>query len=211
MNNFLASLPKNLLAFFAIAGGMIFIIYFLRPPHSICDSQIEVLDKAQNAFLFEDQKVKTRLAGKKEGNLTTRYERLRDQCDLTNESGGCYEYFQEMRIFLRDLNALSAECGPVAGDIGRYRKPLVETLEKIARIAWGSAPPASYNLKFNWLDSSDINLFCLLKERYIRFYGDESWERFRLGLNPKLPGSKDLTPNQIWDLSIFSENCARHP
>jgi hypothetical protein len=210
MGHFFAMLPKTLLAFCAIAAGTIFII-MAQPPHSLCDSQIEVINKGQQKFLFEDEKSKRLLAGKKEGNLTTKYERLRDQCDLTNDSGGCYEYFQEMRAFLRDLNSLTTECAPVVGEIGTYRKALVESLEKIVRIAWGPAPPTSYNVKFSWLDSSDINLFCRMKDRYLSFYGDEAWEAFRTRISQQLPGAKDLTPTQIWDLSIFSESCARHP
>ena len=211
MGNFFASLSKTLLATSAIVLGTAFIILFVRPLHSLCDSQIEVLDKAQQKFLFENEKSKRLLAGKKEGKLSTKYQRLRDQCDLTNDPGGCYEYFQEMRAYLRDMNSLTKECAPVVGGIGVYGTPLVETLEKFVRIAWGPAPPASYNVKFNWLDASDLNLFCRLKDRYISFYGDDAWEAFRTRVSASLPGAKDLNLNQIWDLSLFSESCLRHP
>lgn len=211
MGNFLATLPKNLLAILAIAGGTIFIIFFVQPPHSLCDSQLEVINKSQASFLFENEVSKRKLAGKKEGPLTTKFQRLSDQCNLTNDPGGCYELFQEMRVLLRDLNTVTKECNAAVGEVTVYKRAVRETLDKMVRIAWGSAPPASYNVKFNWLDASDLNLFCRLKDRYIAFYGEDSWEDFRKELNAKLPGSKDLTPNQIWDLSIFSENCARHP
>jgi hypothetical protein len=210
MGQFFAMLPKSLLAFVAIAVGTVLIL-INSPLRNLCDSQIEVINKNMQKFLFEDEVSKRKLSGKKEGNLTTKYERLRDQCDLTNDPGGCYEYFQEMRGYLREMNALTSECAPAVGAIGIYQKALVETLEKMVKIAWGSAPPSSYNVKFNWLDSSDLNLFCRLKDRYLSFFGDEAWERFRLRVSQGLPGAETLNPNQIWDLSIFSESCSRHP
>src|SRR5258706_12985351 len=48
--------PKNLIAFLAIAGGIAFIILFIRPPHSLCDSQLEVINQSQRRLLFKDPK-----------------------------------------------------------------------------------------------------------------------------------------------------------
>jgi hypothetical protein len=214
MGQFLEMIPKNILAFAAIVGGILFIVFVIQPPHTLCDSQVEVINKAQENFLAENARSKRLLSGKTDKALSTRYERLRDQCDATNDPGGCYELFQEMRTFLRDLNSLTAECSTALANSGPYGKALRETLERMVRIAWGSAPPASYTVKFGWLDASDINLFCRLKDRYVTFYGEDGangWERFRENLMQSLPGAKDLPRNQIWDLSIFSTVCARYP
>jgi len=204
MDRILAMIPKNLLAFTAILGGIAFII-LSQPPHSLCDSQIEIINAAQAKFLFKDPK--------SQKVLTTRYTNLREQCKLTNDpgGGGCYEWFHELRTMLRDLGTLTNACANALADTKEYKVAVTEGLEKIVQIAWGSAPPASYTVKFNWLDASDITLFCRLKDRYILFYGDTAFEQLRERMMAELPGAKDMARNQIWDLSIFSENCAKYP
>ena len=52
MNRFIA---RNVIAFLAIAGGMAYII-MNEPPHTVCDSQLEVFKKSQQTFLFKDPK-----------------------------------------------------------------------------------------------------------------------------------------------------------
>src|SRR4051794_8213080 len=108
MDRLLSMLPKNLMAFLAIAGGTAFII-FAQPPHTLCDSQLEVLQLAQKSFLAQDPRLK-KFKGEQvkcfgEGskrecesyNPTSTYERLRDRCKMTNNPGGCYELFHQMK------------------------------------------------------------------------------------------------------------------
>jgi hypothetical protein len=202
MDRFLSLIPKNLLAFLAIAGGMAFII-MSQPPHSLCDSQLEVIDSAQRRFLYKDPQSKK--------IVTTKYELLRDHCKRTNDPGGCYELFQEIKIMNHDLGMLTSECQPVVADIKEYKRAMWETVETLVRLAWGESPPASYTSKFGWLDSADLSLFCNLKDRIVAAYGEDQWDSFRERMMSELPGTKDLPRNQVWDLSIFSENCARYP
>jgi hypothetical protein len=202
MDRILSMIPRNLLAFLAIVGGIAFII-ISQPPHSICDSQIEVINKAQARFLFKDPKSKVK--------VTTAYQKLRDRCQNTNDPGGCYEWFQELRVMLHDLGTLTSECNDAISGQAEYSTAIKEPLEQMVKMAWGSAPPVSYTAKFGWLDTSDITLFCRLRDKYVLFYGDGVWENFRERVMQELPGAKDITRNQIWDLSIFSENCSRYP
>jgi len=202
MDRFLALFPKNLLAFTAIAVGIVFII-LNQPPHSLCDSQLEVLNEAQGKFLYKDPKSKA--------ILTTEYERLRDHCKATNDPGGCYELFHELKILLHDLGMSTSECVPVIGRIKEVNRAMWESVEIIVRLAWGEVPPASYASKLGWLDAADISLYCQLKAGLIGVQGETVWESFREKMIRELPGAKDLPRNQIWDLSIFSENCARYP
>lgn len=195
-------IPKNLLAFLAIVGGIAFII-LSQPPHSLCDSQLEVINSSQRKFLFKDPKSKQ--------ILTTKYEILRDHCKMTNNPGGCYELFQELKNMLHDLATLTKECSSAVSDIKEYKRALWEPIEIMVRLGWGEAPPASYTAKFGWLDPADLSLFCRMKDRITTFYGDSGWENFREKMMRELPGAKDLPRNQVWDLSIFSENCARYP
>ena len=191
-----------MLAFLAIVAGTAFII-LSRPPHSVCDSQMEVINTAEASFLFKDPKTKL--------NPATTYERLRDQCKTGNSPGGCYEFFQELKTLMHDLGTLTAECSSYVAGVTEYKRAMWESISIIVRLAWGEHPPASYASKWGWLDTADISLFCALQARITEFYGKDAWDGFREQTMRDFPGSKDLPRNQIWDLSIFSENCARFP
>ncbi len=202
MDRLLAVIPKNLLAFVAIVGGILFIV-FSQPPHTICDSQLEVIRESQKLFLYTDPKTKK--------IKTTRYETLRDHCRATNSPGGCYELFQEVKIFLTDLDSITQECTTAAGRISKHKDVLWEITEMLVRMAWGEKAPEAYHAKFGWLDTADISLFCRLKARIESFYGADAWVQFREKMMRELPGAKDLPRNQVWDMSLLSVNCARYP
>ena len=203
MVDFFRALPKNILAFLAIAGGILLILV-INPPYTVCESQLEAVKKAQQSFLYKEKPNSAVLK-------TTKYQYLRDRCKSTNDPGGCYELFRGVRILLEDMNALSQACGPAAGNAGEIHKALWETVELLLRLAWGEKPPEGRMAKFGWLDVADTTLFCKLKTRITSIYGEESWVAFREKMMADLPGAKLLTRNQIWDLSLFSENCARYP
>jgi len=202
MDKLLATVPKNMLAFLAIVG-FILLIALVQPPASVCDSQLEIIQHSQRHFLFPDPKSKL--------VKTTKFEKLRDQCKITNSPGGCYELFQKMKTFLHDLGTMGGECASAVGDVSEYKRAMIETADLMVRLAWGDAPPSAYHAKFGWLDTADISLYCTLKARLISTYGDEFWNGFREKMMKDLPGAQTLPRNQIWDMSIFSENCARYP
>lgn len=202
MDRLLNMLPKSMLAFLAIVGGILFIV-LSNPPHSVCDSQVELIKKTQARFLFKDPKSKQ--------IKTTRYQRLRDECKIANNPGGCYELFSELKTMLHDLGTLSSECSGAISDVTQVKTALRETSEMMVQMAWGERPPTSYQGKFGWMEIADISLFCQLKSRFITFYGEDEWNRTRLKISTALPGAVDMGPTQIWDMSLYSENCARYP
>ena len=226
MDKFLSLFPKNVLAFLLIAGGILFIV-LSQPPHSVCDSQMAVVDKNQARFLFRDPKMKkvNPAEVKKAIELCheskdpdscydiylTRYERLTEFCKATNTPGGCYELFTELKRLVRDLATLSSECSTAIGGTSEYKTALMGSVELMVRLGWGENPPSSYSAKLGWLEASDLSLFCRLHERITALYGESTWESFREKMMLALPGAKDLARNQVWDLSLFSENCARYP
>jgi hypothetical protein len=205
MDNFLSMLPKSLLAFVAITAGMVFIV-IAYPPASVCDSQMEIIKEAQNNFLFKDEKWP-----KSKVIKSTKFEYLRDLCKSTNNPGGCLELFQETKILLHDLSTLTRECGPVAGGLKEIKRALWETMDLLLRLAWGENPPEAYHSKFGWLDTADISLYCKLKGAIQNLYGEPQWTAFREKMMKDLPGAKALPRNQVWDMSLFSENCNRYP
>lgn len=202
MDRILNSVPKAMLVFLLIAGGILFIV-ISDPPHSVCDSQMEAVIKMQAGFLKKDPKSKT--------ILTTKYERLRDQCKLTNNPGGCYELFQELKTMIHDLATVPAECTSRIGSVPEFKKAMWESVELVIQLAWGEKPPESYNAKFGWLETADMSLYCQLKNRIVGVFGESQWNSFREKTLTALPGAQPLNRNQLWDMSLFSENCARYP
>lgn len=182
---------------------MVFII-LSSPPHSVCDSQIDVIKESQKHFLYKDPP-------KSKVVVTTRYQFQRDRCKSTNSPGGCYELFQGIRTLLQDLATVTSECGSSIGGVKEIKTALWETSELLVRLAWGEKPPSAYHAKFGWLDNADLTLFCKLKARATQMYGESAWNSFREKMMSDLPGTKDLTRNQVWEVVLFSENCARYP
>jgi hypothetical protein len=154
MDAWLARFSKATIATVAIVGGIIFIV-LSDPPHTVCDSQKELVKSSQQRFLFLDPKKKL--------IKTTQYEVLRDHCKGTNSPGGCYELFQEIKNLLQDLRSVPAECKQSVSTQAEFRKALWETAELLARLAWGEKPPTSYHAKFGWLDVADVTLFCQIR------------------------------------------------
>jgi len=201
MDKFLAGIPKNTLAFLAIVGGMLLII-LTQPPVSVCDAQLDVIKASQRLLLFKDPKSKM--------VKTTKFETLRDRCKATNDPGGCYELFQASKLLLQDLETLSRDCASAAGGVPEIKRALWDTMDLLVRLAWGEKPPSAY-AKFGWLDTADVSLFCKMKNRLQVIFGEPTWNRYRDKMMVELPGAKELPRNQVWDMSIFSENCARYP
>lgn len=230
MDKFLAQFSKTTIATVTIVGGILFMVLIYDPPRSVCDTQMEKVREMQKLFLFKEAskkglKVKyicyrkadpllpinIKSPKEEEEYACSKYQSLRDRCKRTNEPGGCYELFQGIKILLSDLDSLSRECASAAGNISEVKAAIRETLELLVRLAWGDKPPNSYTAKLGWLDSADVSLYCKLRNRYQSMNGEPAWSSFRQNMLLELPGAKELARNEVWDLSIFSENCARYP
>lgn len=202
MDRFLAGIPKTTLAFLAIVGGIIFII-MADPPKSVCDAQIEVIKASQKKFLYKPVKSKF--------IKTTKFEDRLEFCKTTNNPGGCYELFQDMKMFLHDLDNVPKDCSSAVGGISEFKKAMWDSMTLMVQLAWGDKPPTAYNAKFAWLDTADITLYCHLKNKLQNIYGESAWDNYREKMMKELPGAKELPRNTVWDMTIFSENCARYP
>jgi hypothetical protein len=213
LNRQLALVPKGLLALIAIVVGIFFVV-LSSPPHTVCDSQLELFRSNEQHFLFLDQAKRNKIRGigdPIEGDETTKYLTLYNHCLNTNTPGGCYELFYETRTLLRDLSEVPDSCAAEAGDIAEVKKAIWGVEDLLVRLGWGEKPPGQYSQKFGWLDTADLSLFCKLKHQIITSYEEEAWENFRESQFKSLPGAKDLTREEVWDLSLFSENCAKYP
>lgn len=202
MQQLLSSLPKGLLAFLVIVGGILFIV-LSDPPKTVCDAQLEIFKNNQQSFLYKNPKSKV--------EKTTKFDRLFEHCKRTNAPGGCLELFQLTKRMMDDLNAVPSECRSAAAELVEVKKGVIYLTELLVRLAWGDRPPQTYAQKMGWLDVADVSLFCQLKARYTEYYGEPSWAALREKLLKSLPGADKLSRAQVWDLSILSENCSRYP
>ncbi|MBX7232674.1 MAG: hypothetical protein K1X29_11370 [Bdellovibrionales bacterium] len=201
MPNFLMQFPKSVIVFVIISIGILFIL-FSNPPYTICDSQLNTLKATQNVFIYPQD---THHIKKK-----SEYEKLIKQCKITNSPGGCYELFYRLKILLKDLNAIPSECHEKVGDEDAIKKAIWESLELMVKIAWSTKPPASYYEKFNWLEPTDILLYCQLRSIAEKIYGPSKWGTFREKMLSQLPGISQIDRNKSWEMMLLSTNCEKY-
>lgn len=199
LDSFLASIPKNILVFSVLAGGVLLII-LMNPPHTFCDSQAEAFKNDHKDFLFLDSSKSLR--------TTTNYELKRDKCRGSNSPGGCLELFYSLNLFIQDLKAVSSECRSKIGGMTEVRRALWEALDLMVKLSWGSQPPSSYQDKFRWMDDADRSLFCEIKAAISLFYGDQPLGEFRERMFAELPGAQQLPRNEVWQRMLLSLNCS---
>jgi hypothetical protein len=202
LDQFFKSLSKTTLAALAIGGG-IFLIILMDPPHTLCDAQMDVFKKNQQGFLYVNPKNKS--------EKTTRAEKFLNQCKLSNNPGGCYEYFVQMRGLLRDAQTVPEECTSTLAGQRAFREAIYEATTLLVQVAWGEKPPTSYFEKFGWLNAADISLFCNLKSTFNLMYGKSEWEQFQEKLMASYPGVETLDRKATWEMSLLSVNCAEYP
>lgn len=202
MDQFFKSLPKSVLAFLIISAGIAFFI-IIDPPHTLCDSQLEVFKKNQQGFLYTNPKNKS--------EETPRQEKMLNQCKISNSPGGCYEYFLGLKGLLKDVRTVPDECLSELGDLGSFKKTVWEGISLLADLAWGEKPPETYFEKFGWLNTADVSLFCHLKNTAVTIYGREEWKSFREKKMLSHKGAENMDRKTIWEKTMFSVNCSEYP
>src|SRR5947209_7760738 len=111
--------------------GLILIMYF-NPPHTPCQSQIEIYKQGLKS-------------------MAKVYKKAMDQCREHPEPGGCVNFFETINKMEGKFNEVTRECQTeLAGDT--MTKSWISTsMELMARLAWGSKPPDSYIYRQGWL------------------------------------------------------------
>jgi len=200
MNQFLARIPKAILAFSAIAIGTALII-LKDPPRTVCDAQKDIFIKQMTPLLLPDPK---------STKAQSQFELLVEQCKYTNGPGGCYELFMQFREMLSSLSGVSNECQRQVGNLSLVRKSLWEAIDLLVRLAWGQTPPKGYYQRLGWLDYADMNLFCQLKQKVQYLYGKAAWQSFQEKMFRDLPGAKNRPRDKVWGSMILSVNCSSY-
>lgn len=197
MSEFFRNLSKASIAGLAIGVGILFIV-LSDPPHTICRSQLERFKEQQVGFLLRDKKSKDPKTG---------FEKDLDRCKASNNPGGCYELFAKIRSYLQSTDTIDLKCLTTVGSESAVKNFYNKTIDLFSQLAWGSVPPENVNLKFGWLDTSDLNLYCQLKDRFILTYGNAAYQQKIERAFSDLPGSKQMPREQAWQLMLFSANC----
>jgi hypothetical protein len=198
VDQLLASLPARVIAIGAIVIGLILMLVY-DPPKTICDTQLSVLKDAQARFIFRSSK---------DGiSRTPIIEKELEVCRGSAGPGGCFELFENLKRMLADLENVPRQCSEAAADLNEVKGALFESARVMALLAWGDKAPIAYTQRYGWFDSADVALFCRVKHQISVLYGKETWEQFRLSMAREFPQANTLTPDQIWQRSIFSTSC----
>ncbi len=169
MREFLKSLSINTLGFAAIVACLI-VIVVSDPPKSLCDAEINNFRMGLVGLMYPSPK----------SSRPPSLPADRDLCRDRNSPGACVELFSGLRKFLSVTSAVSEQCQSQLGELPEFQAVLIKSIDLLVMLAWGpTAPPASVALKNGWLNSSDVFLFCQLKNRAGLIYGEKRWEVFR--------------------------------
>lgn len=196
------ALPKTVFVTLVLATG-VFIIVILDPPLSVCDTQVKAFDEKTQDFLKVD-------LIKKPNRKQSRYAKLIDTCKVTNTAGGCYELFLSMKQLLKETALVSPECTTQLSSHTELNEALWQSVDLMARLAWGEKPPAMFTLKAGWFDPADLNLFCEMRRTAISISGEKNWNTYVETYFEKLPGAKTLERTEAWQRMLFSINCASY-
>jgi hypothetical protein len=197
MDELLRRAPKMLVAIGAIVLGYILIIAF-NPPRTICDEQLDVFRQTQKSFLFSNSKKMTKTVA----------EEMFELCKSSNEPGGCFDLFLNLRNMVDSLERMPKNCHATVGEEPMVKKWILKSLTLFAQIAWGESTAGVYiSRKHSWLDAADFRLYCRLRLLSTKYYGDDSFQAFRESVMTDLPGADKMSREQRWSRSIFSSPC----
>ena len=200
MDSLLKNLSKTALAAIAIGFGILVIVVF-DPPHSICSAQKDQFVMQQTGNLIPDVKKKENVA---------KFETDYNRCKQTNAPGGCYELFSKMKVVIESIDSVDVKCLSELGGLSSVKTFFNNSINLLAQLAWGGRPPDNITIKYGWLDSADIGLFCKVKDRFILTYGNSVYQNTVEKAFLELPGVKDIPREQAWQLMIYSTNCTSY-
>lgn len=195
------SLPRPVLGSVAVLGGIAFML-LADPPKTVCDTQFESYRERLAHHIFPKN---VSSSVKLPPLIETQY---RD-CMRSNSPGGCYELFQGIKTWLRELRTITSGCGSEFGKIAPSKEWMSKSITLFVQIAWGDNPPETFRRKTGWLERSDIILYCGLKREYVRLFGTTEWTNLRESILQSLPGASKMDRLDRWEKTILSVACEK--
>ena len=196
MDQFLASLPKTVVAIGAILIGFIFMMVN-DPPRSACDAQMELFRESQKKFLYSATEM---------GKPSTAKESY-EICKGDNSPGGCYQYFEYLKKLNADIANIPEECADKAASEPQIQNWLRKSMNLMVLMAWGERAPASYAQRNGWFDASEVTLFCELKKSAVHVFGTDVYAQWREEMLTSVPGYEKVGREQAWQKSLVSTAC----
>ena len=177
----------------------------MDPPHSVCNSEKEQFFLSQKKFLQADPALKKAFKKAKSSN-----KRQYERCDESKNSGGCLEYFLNIKKFMSDFEVISNECRAEAYADSKIKKVFKQSLSLMVNLAWGTLPPETISQKFSWFDQADISLFCKIKKLSKLSLTKASWNSVQEKILQDLPGAESLSRDVLWKSSLLSTSCTNY-
>lgn len=216
MDEVFSKIPRPLFVFLVLTVGIIFFMYS-NPPHSVCDTQLEVFLQNQKGTIFNAQ-----IRNKRIPPLLVKARKL---CKDGNSPGACYEYVRALRSVAKGISDSSYECREEIYSQDEIKNAMIQGVQLLAVMAWGEqAPETSGNEKLGWLSEFEISTYCLLKESILGAGGEEEWATVRLSVLKILPAERldsmsaqagalrkkaleSMSEQDVFSKSLFSVRC----
>jgi len=167
--------------------SLMVIIYF-NPPHTPCQSQIEIYTASVNAM------------GK---NL----DKAMKTCKEHTDPGGCMPFIELVNKLEAKYTEVGHQCQPSLKSNGVTREWITVAMEILVKAAWGSQPPISISAKNGWLELTQVIEFCRLKQHLEMLYGKDYWNEFTNNMLSDFPGASSMNRNDAWNKSLLSDSC----
>lgn len=198
MNN----LPRAMLVALGLVGGLI-LIYLVTPPFTACTAQYEVIQKSLTPYLYLDPR--------KKHIVKTGMQKSVEDCKLTNNSGGCFPFFEGSQKMVHELRVVSPECAAEVLEKSEIKSALFQSTRFMVALAWGAAPPKSEFERDGWYDNLNKAIFCELKTFLQNNFKDD-WASFIDETLQSLPGSNELQGPKgwreaTWNRTILANRC----
>ena len=199
LDQFIASLPKTVIAIIAIVVGFI-VIVLSDPPRTQCDSQLELFRQQQKDFLYGP----VSSSGSVQPPLARA---MFAQCQDANSPGGCFEFFIRLKKMNDDLEIVPKLCADAAAKDDQLQTWIFKSMKLMAQISWGDRGPASVNHRDGWFDASDLAMYCGLKKHATMIYGIEKMDEWRDSVLGALPEAEKLNHDSVYQNSLLSTPC----
>lgn len=201
MLKYLYKLPKFLLAILVISGAIVFILLD-DPPHTLCETQIQHFKVLQIRGLYRNP----RDVHKEKSRLRRSY----NLCLKEQAPGVCYEYFAILKKLLKDFNVLTDKCIPLIYSTPEVQSALNQALTLMTALAWREDVLTGQVSKYNWLNRSDLFLFCEVQRKYIMYYGQQNYKNLENQILSLLPMKTKVSRDTLLRRTILSESCAKY-
>lgn len=185
-----------------VLGAAVLFFLLSDPPVSVCKVQVETFKERQLGNSFPDAK---------KSKAVPDVQSTQKFCKVANSMGGCLNYFEALKMMIRDFRGVSTECYADLMAVKEIREAHLQAILLMSQIAWGEAPPDYGVGKYGWLESPEIKLFCELKQNIERHMPESVALAVRKQLFEKLPEAQTLPPEDAWSRMIFSAQCELLP